>query len=184
MSKRYALVLIGIIILIGAMSFLVIDKGVFLDESYNDNESVLKLDILDNNNAVKVHRLKEIISENTGLEKNAIEIEMNEESLIIRFEPVELEVINNIRNAVKREYKNQLEVSSYHRKDKGSRFGDISSVDIYLIILLLVVFVTPVVIGFIVFKLLKKTQKNLVSNKALVSRVKKLEEAVEKLKKG
>jgi len=156
MIKRRPLLIFGVVILVFIMSLVILNKESLFNEDYREGRTVITFDIINNNNKIKFNRIEKIIIENTGLEKNDIEIESSEKSLTIRFTLVEKEVGERIRNSVIMEYKDELQFAGYHRIEKSRNSRGNFLLSIYPTLFLIFVILVLIIIGIILFKSFKK----------------------------
>ena len=176
--KKRSLIILGMTILVLFMSLIVINKEVFFAGAYRDGETIIKFDVL-NNNEIKVDRIEEIIIDNTGFEKNQIEIENSDKNLLTRFQFVEMEIIDKITNSITKEYEDELQLSGIHIIDQTKNPRGNFLLGIYPTLFLLLGILIPIVMGVVIFVSLRK----ILSHKELSGRINTLEEEVEKLKK-
>jgi hypothetical protein len=156
MIKRRPLLIFGVFILVLTMSLVILNKESLFNEAYREGRTVITFDIINNNNKIKFNRIEKIILENTGLEKNDIEIESNEKSLTTRFTFVEKEVVERITNSVIMEYKDELRFAGHHRIEKSQNSRGNFLLSIYPTLFLIFVVLVLIIIGFILFKSIKK----------------------------
>lgn len=176
--KKRSLIILGMTILVLLMSLIAINKEVFFNGDYRDGETIIEFDVL-NNNEIKVDRIEEIIIDNTGFEKNQIEIKNSDKNLLTRFQFVEMEIIDKITNSITKEYEDELQLAGIHIIDQTKNPNGNFLLGIYPTLFLLLGILIPIVMGVVIFVSLRK----ILSHKELSGRINTLEEEVEKLKK-